>query len=55
MKRAGEIIDVEPVPAARRFVRLRRDLDTSQAEVDRLKADLERLRRIDLRREPGRR
>jgi hypothetical protein len=32
--------------------RLRRDADARQAEIDRLKADLERLRRIDLRPAP---
>lgn len=35
--------------------RLRRDLDARQAEIDRLKTDLDRLRSIDLRREPSRR
>jgi hypothetical protein len=32
--------------------RLRKDADSRQAEIDRLKADLERLRRIDLRPAP---
>ena len=50
--RATRTVVERLVTAQTEIERLRRDADSRQAEIDRLKADLERLRRIDLRPAP---
>jgi hypothetical protein len=50
--RAARTVVERLVTAQTEIERLRRDADSRQAEIDRLKADLERLRRIDLRPAP---
>jgi hypothetical protein len=50
--RAARTVVERLIVAQTEIERLRRDADSRQAEIDRLKADLERLRRIDLRPSP---
>jgi DNA repair ATPase RecN len=50
--RAARSVAERLLTAQTEIERLRREADSRQAEIDRLKADLERLRRIDLRPAP---